>query len=68
MKKIIIFKDDWLFIITNNIISVFNIIFNSIKSFWKYITKKDLNGDSWLYSFLTGILIVILFWVLCLVF
>lgn len=64
MKKIIIFKDGWLFTIANNIISVFN----SIKSFWKYITKKDSNGDSWLNLFLTGIVLVILFWILYSVF
>lgn len=62
MKKIIIFKDGWLFTIANNI------IFDSVKSFWKYITKKDLNGDSWLNLFLTGIVFVILFWVLYSVF
>lgn len=64
MKKIIIFKDGWLFTIVNNIISVFD----SIKSFWKYITKKDLNGDSWFNLFLTGIVLVILFWILYSVF
>lgn len=68
MKKIIIFKDGWLFTIANNVISVFNIIFDSIKSFWKHVTKKDSNGDSWFNLFLTGIVFVILFWVLYSVF
>lgn len=57
-----IFKDSWFSIITTNIASVFNVVFNNIKSFWKRITTKDSNGDSWLNLFLTGIIFVIFFW------
>mgnify|MGYP001302862802 CR=1 FL=1 len=57
-----IFKDSWFDVISNNITIVFNIIFNNIKSFWKCITTKDSNGDSWLNLFLTGIIFVIFFW------
>jgi len=57
-----IFKDSWFSIITTNIASVFNIIFDNIKSFWKCITKKDSNGDSWLNLYLTGTIFVIFFW------